>query len=91
MLIWMIMDKVKMIVKLVIKVNMGFDEMKSVTEIYSSFIYTIWWDELFERKLAKTIFVINHENHKKYFQEIVKYSKYEKQLINCKTLMESAW
>ena len=46
-------------------------------------------DELFERKLAKTIFVINHENHKKYFQEIVKYSRYEKQFINCKSLNRS--
>ena len=46
-------------------------------------------DELFERKLAKTIFVINHENHKQYFQEIVKNSRYEKQFINCKSLNRS--
>ena len=46
-------------------------------------------DKLFERKLAKTIFVINHENHKQYFQEIVKNSKYENQFINCKSLDRS--
>jgi len=46
-------------------------------------------DKLFENKLAKTIFVINHENHKQYFQEIVKNSKYEKQFINCKSLNRS--
>ena len=43
-------------------------------------------DKLIERKLAKTIFVINHENHKQYFQEIVKSSKYKNQFINCKSL-----
>ena len=43
-------------------------------------------DKLFESKLAKTIFVINHENHKQYFQEIVKNSRCEKQFINCKSL-----
>ena len=46
-------------------------------------------DELFEKKLAKTIFVINHENHKQYFQEIVKNSRYEKQFINCKSFNRS--
>ncbi len=46
-------------------------------------------DKLFEKKLAKTIFVINHENHKQYFQEIVKNSKYENQFINCKSLDRS--
>jgi len=46
-------------------------------------------DKLFEKKLAKTIFVINHENHKQYFQEIVKHSKYENQFINCKSLDRS--
>ena len=43
-------------------------------------------DKLIEKNLAKTIFVINHENHKKYFQEIIKNSKYQKNFINCKSL-----
>ena len=46
-------------------------------------------DKLFEKNLAKTIFVINHEEHKKYFQEISKNSKYQGQLINCKSLDRS--
>ena len=46
-------------------------------------------DMLIEKNLAKTIFVINHENHKQYFQEIVKNSRYEKQFINCKSLNRS--
>ena len=46
-------------------------------------------DKLIEKNLAKTIFVINHENHKKYFQEIIKNSKYEKNFINCKSLNRS--
>jgi ADP-heptose:LPS heptosyltransferase len=46
-------------------------------------------DKLFEKKLAKTIFVINHENHKQYFQEIIKNSKYKNQFVNCKSLDRS--
>ena len=43
-------------------------------------------DMLIEKNLAKTIFVINHENHKKYYDEIIKNSKYKNQFINCKFL-----
>ena len=42
-------------------------------------------DRLLERKIVKTIFVINHENHKNYFNEIIKNSKYRNQFINCKS------
>ncbi len=43
-------------------------------------------DKLVEKNLAKTIFVINYENHKNYFEEIIKNSKYQNQLVNCKSL-----
>ena len=46
-------------------------------------------NNLFEKNLAKTIFVINYENHKKYFEEIIKNSKYQNQLVNCKSLDRS--
>ena len=46
-------------------------------------------DKLISRNLAKTIFVINYENHKKYFNEIIKNSIYQNQFINCKTLNRS--
>ena len=46
-------------------------------------------NNLFEKNLAKTIFVINYENHKKYFEEITKNSKYQNQLVNCKSLDRS--
>ena len=41
---------------------------------------------LIEKNLAKTIFIINHENHKQYYDEIVKNSKFKNQFINCKSL-----
>ena len=43
-------------------------------------------DKIIEANLAKTIFVINHENHKNYFQEIIKNSFYKNKFINCKML-----
>ena len=43
-------------------------------------------DMLIKENLAKTIFVISHENHKKYYDEIVKNSKFKNQFIDCKTL-----
>ena len=43
-------------------------------------------DKLIRANLAKTIFVINHENHKNYFHEIVKNSNYKNNFINCKIL-----
>ena len=46
-------------------------------------------NNLIEKNLAKTIFVINYENHKKYFEEITKNSKYQNQLVNCKSLDRS--
>ena len=46
-------------------------------------------DRLIAKGLAKTIFVINHENHKKYFQEIIQKSKYQSHFINCKSLDRS--
>ena len=46
-------------------------------------------DSLIEKKLAKTIFVINHEDHVQYFYEIVKNSKYGNKFINCKSLDRS--
>ena len=46
-------------------------------------------DSLIEKKLAKTIFVINHEDHVQYFHEIVKNSKYGNKFINCKSLDRS--
>ena len=46
-------------------------------------------DKLIEKNLAKTIFVINYENHKNYFEEIIKNSKYQNQFVNCKLLNRS--
>jgi ADP-heptose:LPS heptosyltransferase len=46
-------------------------------------------DKLIEKNLAKTIFVINHENQKNYFHEIIKNSKYQNQFVNCKSLNRS--
>ena len=46
-------------------------------------------NNLFKNNLAKTIFIINYENHKKYFEEIVKNSNYQNQLVNCKSLDRS--
>ena len=46
-------------------------------------------DKLVEKNLAKTIFVINYENHKNYFEEIIKNSKYQNQFVNCKLLDRS--
>jgi len=43
-------------------------------------------DMLITKNLAKTIFVINHENHKKYFDEIIINSKFKNQFIDCKSL-----
>ena len=46
-------------------------------------------DLLIKKKLAKYIFVINYEDHKKYFNEIVKNSSYKNHFINCKSLNRS--
>ena len=46
-------------------------------------------DKLISQNLAKTIFVINYENHKKYFDEIIKNSNYQNHFINCKSLDRS--
>ena len=46
-------------------------------------------DKLIDQNFAKTIFVINYENHKKYFDEIIKNSKYSSQFVNCKHLNRS--
>jgi len=46
-------------------------------------------DKLIDGNYAKTIFVINYENHKKYFEEIIKNSKYQNFFINCKSLDRS--
>ena len=43
-------------------------------------------DKLIEKNFARTIFIINYENHKKYFDEVIKSSKYKSQFINCKHL-----
>lgn len=43
-------------------------------------------DKLIEKKLAKTIFVVNYENHKNYFEEVINKSKYQNQFVNCKHL-----
>ena len=43
-------------------------------------------DLLIQKKLAGTIFVINFENHKNYFEEILINSKNKNQFINCKSL-----
>ena len=41
------------------------------------------------KNLAKTIFVINHENHKKYFDEVVINSKFRNNFVNCKSFNKS--
>ena len=46
-------------------------------------------DILIKKKLAKYIFVINYEDHKKYFNEIIKNSNYKNHFINCKSLNRS--
>ncbi len=46
-------------------------------------------DNLIEKKLAGTLFVINFMEHKNYFQEIVDKSKNKKQFINCKFMNRS--
>ncbi len=46
-------------------------------------------DKLIENNIAKTIFVINYENYKEYFKEIVKNSKFHDQFIDCKSLNRS--
>ena len=46
-------------------------------------------DKLIDNKFAKTIFIINYENHKNYFDEITINSKYQNHLINCKKLDRS--
>ena len=46
-------------------------------------------DSLIDKGIVKTIFVINHENHKKYFNEIIQNSRYQNQFVNCKTLDRS--
>tara|TARA_B100001057_G_scaffold249172_1_gene249449 strand:+ start:1829 stop:2848 length:1020 start_codon:yes stop_codon:yes gene_type:complete len=46
-------------------------------------------DKLIEKKLAKTIFVVNYENHKNYFKEVINNSRYQNQFINCKHLNRS--
>lgn len=43
-------------------------------------------DKIIEKKLAKTIFVINHENHKNYFNALVENSNNKNNFINCKIL-----
>ena len=57
-----------------------------VNRIWPQENFALLGDKLFEKNLAKTIFVINHQDHKKYFQEISKNSKHQSQLINCKSL-----
>ena len=42
-------------------------------------------DKLIEKKLAQSIFVINYENHKNYFKEIINFSKNSENFINCKS------
>ena len=46
-------------------------------------------DKLIHNKFAKTIFIINHENHKKYFDELINKSKFQNHFINCKHLDRS--
>ena len=46
-------------------------------------------DLLIGNNLAKTIFVINYENHKNYFKEILLNSKNINNFINCKSLNRS--
>ena len=60
-----------------------------VNRIWPQMSFAKLADNLFENNLAKTIFVINYENHKKYFDEISKNSKYQNQLVNCKLLDRS--
>ena len=43
-------------------------------------------NNLIEKNLAKTIFIINFENHKKYFDEIINNSIYHNKFVNCKSL-----
>ena len=43
-------------------------------------------DKLIDKHFAKTIFIINYENHKNYFQEIINNSRHPSNLINCKSL-----
>ena len=43
-------------------------------------------DKLIDKNLAGTIFIINYENHKNYFDEINKNSRHRNRLINCKSL-----
>ena len=60
-----------------------------INRIWPQEKFTLLADKLIEKNLAKTIFVINYENHKKYFEEIVKNSKYKNHFINCKSLDRS--
>ena len=60
-----------------------------VNRIWPQENFSLLADKLIEKKLAKTVFVINHENHKKYFDEIIKNSKYQNHFINCKSLNRS--
>ncbi len=46
-------------------------------------------DKLINKNLAKTIFVINNENHKKYFDEVINNSKFQNHFVNCKSLNRS--
>ena len=46
-------------------------------------------DKLINKNLAKTIFVINHENHKKYFDEVISNSEFRNNFVNCKSLNRS--
>ncbi len=60
-----------------------------INRIWPQKNFTLLAEKLIEKNLAKTIFVINYENHKKYFKEIIKNSKYENHFIDCKPLDRS--
>ena len=46
-------------------------------------------DKLIKKNLARSVFIINYENHKNYFQEISNFSKNNNNLINCKKFNRS--
>ena len=60
-----------------------------VNRIWPQRNFTELADILIEKNLANTIFVINYENHKNYFQEIIQNSKFQSKLINSKSLDRS--
>ena len=57
-----------------------------VNRIWPQEKFAILADKLIEKNLAKTIFIINYENHKDYFKEIKKNSTNQNKLIDCKSL-----